>query len=218
MFEKKIKMLEADFIKFKDSYITEINNLKSENEKLKLEATRFKKMYDDLLEAKTIMRILKILDDNNSPDITKQKLSKLWDVLPYYPPDWTIRKWIVKRRDCYTCQKCGKNLYYCKEGYGHVHHIKPLSIGGTNEIKNLIYVCSECHKKIHDDMYNFHFAQDEREVLYEDWTYYRIFSKNPMQINKILSDKKELLSFDSYKEVKPDTDKYYNISYWEGKL
>lgn len=218
MFEKKIKMPEADFIKLKDSYNTEINNLKSENEKLKLEAAHYKKMYDDLLKAKDIISILKILDDNNSPDITKQKLSKLWDVLPYYPPDWIIRKWIVKRRDCYTCQKCGKNLYYCKEGFGHVHHIKPLSIGGTNEIKNLIYVCSDCHKKIHEDMYNFSFARDERITLYEDWTYYKIFNQNPMAHDKIQPDKEYLLNFDSYKEDDPDTDRFYNISYWEGKL
>ena len=211
-------MLQSDFFKLKDDYNNEIKTLKAEIENLKIEVARYKKMYDDLLQAKSIMRILKILDDNESPDITKQKLSKLWDVLPYYPPDWNIRKWIVKRRDCYTCQKCGKDLYYCKEGYGQVHHIQPLSIGGTNEIKNLIYLCSECHKKLHDEMFDFSFSRDEREVLYDDWTYYKIFRQDPKHFNKIDPSKQPLLHFDSYKAEEPDTDKYYNISYWESKL
>lgn len=216
--DKKIKISTSEFYKIKENYNTEINNLKSENETLKIEAAKYKNMYDKLIKAKDIISILKILDDNDSPDITKKKLSKLWDVLPYYPPDWNIRKWIVKRRDCYTCQKCGKDLYYCKEGYGHVHHIKPLSIGGTNEIKNLIYLCSECHKKVHNEMFDFSFSRDEREVLYDDWTYYKIFRQDLKHFNKVDPAKKDLLNFDSYKDTEPDTDKYYNASYWEEKL
>ena len=193
---------------------TEINNLKSENEKLQIELQNYKTMYEKIMDAKDIMSILKILDENNAPELTKEKLSKLWDVLPYYPPDWNIRKWIVKRRDDYTCQKCKKDLYRTKDG--EVHHIQPLSIGGTNKINNLILLCHDCHKKLHDEMFNFSFSRDERETLYDDWTYYKIF-RQTTHGPSIDSAKKDLLRFDSYKEEDPDTDKYYNISYWENQ-
>ena len=41
------------------------------------------------------------------------------------------------------CEMCGK-IAPCE-----VHHRKPLSLGGTNDIDNLIYVCCDCHKAAH---------------------------------------------------------------------
>lgn len=189
-----------------------INELKNENKKLKNEAENFKNMYYKIMEAKDIMSIIKILDENNSPEITKEKLTRLWDVLPYYPPDWEIRKWIVKQRDGYRCRKCNKDLYYSKEGVGEVHHIRPLSIGGTNEIKNLLFLCHECHKKVHDEMFNFEFSRCTKFTLYDDWTYYKIF-----RASGIDPTKRHLLQLSSYDYDEPDTDKYYDIAYWENK-
>lgn len=31
----------------------------------------------------------------------------------------------------------------------HVHHVKPLSEGGTHEVSNLIALCKPCHSRIH---------------------------------------------------------------------
>lgn len=31
----------------------------------------------------------------------------------------------------------------------HVHHIKPLTEGGTNDFENLMSLCKSCHSRIH---------------------------------------------------------------------
>ena len=218
MFEKKIKMTEHELFLLKDSFNKEIQKLKSEIESLKQEVSKYKNMYYAVCNEKRIMDVFKVLDENNCPELTKQKLSKLWDVLPYYPPDWPIRKWIVKHREGYKCYQCGKDLYYQKEGVGEVHHILPLSTGGTNQISNLIFLCHNCHKKLHDDMFNFSFTRDSKFTLYDGWTYYKIFRDDPKHYNEIDPTKKQLLSFPSYNEDDPDTDKYYNISHYEDLL
>lgn len=51
------------------------------------------------------------------------------------------------------CQKCGdKYRFICKvtkEPYLEVHHIKPLSEGGTDTMDNVIAICANCHREIH---------------------------------------------------------------------
>jgi len=56
----------------------------------------------------------------------------------------------VLHRDGYKCQRRG-----CKSGDRklHVHHIIWKSKGGTNEPKNLITLCSECHSELHDGVF-----------------------------------------------------------------
>ncbi|MGQ9554912.1 MAG: HNH endonuclease [Anaerolineae bacterium] len=49
----------------------------------------------------------------------------------------------VLRRDHYRCQRCGKRMNL------HVHHKKPVSRGGKDELSNLITLCDECHAKQH---------------------------------------------------------------------
>lgn len=61
-----------------------------------------------------------------------------------YPPDWDdIRKKILQR-DGYRCQRCGRT-----DTELHVHHIVPLSKGGSSDPSNLITLCRECHESIH---------------------------------------------------------------------
>lgn len=48
-------------------------------------------------------------------------------------------------RDNYTC-KCCKT----KKGTLHVHHIIYRSNGGSDDLDNLITLCEECHKKLHN--------------------------------------------------------------------
>jgi hypothetical protein len=63
-----------------------------------------------------------------------------------YPEDWTELKHQVLVRDGYTCANCGGS------GEMHVHHIVPLSKGGTNSLSNLKALCRGCHKLVHPHM------------------------------------------------------------------
>ena len=51
----------------------------------------------------------------------------------------------VLNRDNYTCQCCK-----IKKGTLHVHHIVYRSNGGSDKMDNLITLCENCHKKLHD--------------------------------------------------------------------
>lgn len=65
--------------------------------------------------------------------------------------NWQGGKWkFIKEqtmiRDNYRCVICGFELIV------HVHHITPLSDGGTNDFNNLITVCPNHHEMIHAGM------------------------------------------------------------------
>jgi hypothetical protein len=63
-----------------------------------------------------------------------------------YPDDWVELRMQVLARDGYRCANCPAT-------HGlHVHHIVPLSKGGTNQLSNLIVLCEDCHKKLHPHM------------------------------------------------------------------
>lgn len=53
----------------------------------------------------------------------------------------------VLNRDNYTCQCCKT-----KKGTMHVHHIIYRSNGGSDKMDNLITLCKDCHKKLHDGL------------------------------------------------------------------
>lgn len=59
------------------------------------------------------------------------------------PPEELKRR--IKERDNYTCQQCGRTANEVAEL--HIHHIKPLSKGGTNDPSNLVTLCDYCHSK-----------------------------------------------------------------------
>lgn len=67
---------------------------------------------------------------------------------PYgqYPENWGDIRQAVLKRDGYCCANCRstENL--------HVHHIVPLSVGGSNELSNLKTLCKACHTKLHPHM------------------------------------------------------------------
>lgn len=84
-----------------------------------------------------------------------------------YPIDWANRKKYVKTRDgaCYLCKGSRDNdryyFYRPRDGrhlnksgkdfalYDQVHHIVPISKGGTHEVSNLVYLCNLCHEDQH---------------------------------------------------------------------
>ncbi len=60
--------------------------------------------------------------------------------------NWELTKATVFMRDGFVCLLCKKR----KEPKElRVHHVVPLSLGGSNELRNLITVCINCHKFVH---------------------------------------------------------------------
>lgn len=68
----------------------------------------------------------------------------------YYGPSWHTARRAARKRDGYTCQRCGKQ----KKELAHrpyVHHKIPFREFGlerhiqANDLSNLISVCSKCH-------------------------------------------------------------------------
>lgn len=58
----------------------------------------------------------------------------------------TISK-ILRRMDL-PCSCCG---FFVKNVVLDIHHIKPKSEGGTNDMSNLTYICPNCHRIAHTD-------------------------------------------------------------------
>ncbi|MCR5355770.1 MAG: HNH endonuclease [Lachnospiraceae bacterium] len=63
-----------------------------------------------------------------------------------YGNNWQkIRKLYVSLHP--LCEECLKNKI--ASPVEHVHHIKPLSEGGTNDFDNLMSLCKSCHSRVH---------------------------------------------------------------------
>lgn len=74
---------------------------------------------------------------------TKNTLSPIYDYFLSYPPDWDKRRESLINKKGEFCSKCGSTSHL------HVHHIKPLSKGGSNELTNLTLLCEACHSAEH---------------------------------------------------------------------
>ena len=62
------------------------------------------------------------------------------------PAVWNVIREMVLIRDGRRCINCGISPQ--RESL-HVHHIKPLSEGGTNQWCNLVTLCKKCHQAAH---------------------------------------------------------------------
>jgi 5-methylcytosine-specific restriction endonuclease McrA len=57
------------------------------------------------------------------------------------------------------CYRCGKPVFVQKNGkwvkvaqdFGAVHHVVPLSHGGSDALSNLAVLCAECHGRAHSE-------------------------------------------------------------------
>ena len=61
-----------------------------------------------------------------------------------YPDDWDDRRTQVLEQDDYQCQECGAT-----DTTPHVHHVTPISEGGSHDLSNLETLCESCHAKEH---------------------------------------------------------------------
>ncbi|MCH4282612.1 MAG: RNA-guided endonuclease IscB [Solobacterium sp.] len=62
--------------------------------------------------------------------------------------EYNVRQYVL-RRDNYTCQCCGCTSTEQKPVKFHVHHIESRQTGGDSP-KNLVTLCLECHKAVHE--------------------------------------------------------------------
>jgi len=68
-----------------------------------------------------------------------------------YPVNWNEIIARVKERDNYTCRKCNKRFTSFEL---RVHHMIPLSKGGSNNDTNLQTLCDNCHNSKHFHLKN----------------------------------------------------------------
>ncbi len=73
-------------------------------------------------------------------------LSEVGVSAPDYPEDWQSFRENALARDSYRCRNCGSTQDL------DVHHIVPLSRGGTNHLDNLVTLCRRCHTGVHPHM------------------------------------------------------------------
>jgi hypothetical protein len=74
--------------------------------------------------------------------LIQAQATPIFDVFLDYPPDWKSRRERVWARDG-SCVACGSSWNL------QVHHVTPLSRGGSNRIENLRLLCETCHKVEH---------------------------------------------------------------------
>ena len=67
----------------------------------------------------------------------------------YYGPNWRAQRRAARKRDNYTCQRCGKTTKEAKRSLD-VHHIIPFnqfeSYETANQLENLVTLCHSCHQ------------------------------------------------------------------------
>lgn len=79
-----------------------------------------------------------------NPVLISEKV-RHWGYQKGFNYEFSSRREAVLNRDNYTCQICGKRHTRLE-----VHHIIYRSQGGTDNEDNLITLCEDCHKAIHD--------------------------------------------------------------------
>lgn len=67
---------------------------------------------------------------------------------------------------CPCCIVCGKALLYGAE----LHHYIERSRGGMGIEENLITLCTECHRKVHDNSKYQDYIREYLKNQYKDWS------------------------------------------------
>lgn len=61
-------------------------------------------------------------------------------------PGWEGVRQLVLKRDGFKCVDCGEA---CDKGAADIHHLIPRSLGGTDDLSNLVTLCDGCHAAYH---------------------------------------------------------------------
>jgi hypothetical protein len=73
----------------------------------------------------------------------KNNAARIYDYFLTYPPDWDERREKVIKKYGNQCSNCNNWARL------HLHHVVPLSKGGSNKIENLTLLCENCHSDSH---------------------------------------------------------------------
>lgn len=67
-----------------------------------------------------------------------------------YPKNWWKLRWVIFKRDNYTCQICGfkGNKNNNTKPKLECHHKIPIWKGGSHHPDNLMTVCEACHTSL----------------------------------------------------------------------
>jgi len=106
----------------------------------------FSKPEVDTTDIKKAIRIIEsnIAQLSSTLGSLQDRIAPIYDYFLTYPPDWRKRRNEVIERDgkqCSNCRSWSRQL--------HLHHIKPLSKGGSNKLTNLKLLCEDCHSTEH---------------------------------------------------------------------
>lgn len=80
---------------------------------------------------------------NGEKAFVKRRIKAKWSSSRRETIPPSIRREVLER-DEHTCANVP-----CPNEATHVHHIVPVSRGGSNHPDNLISLCKECHRKVH---------------------------------------------------------------------
>lgn len=76
----------------------------------------------------------------------------------------TARKILIRMK--LPCSNCG---WFVEGVGGDLHHIKPRGKGGSDEHKNLAYICPNCHRLAHTGRLNVEKLISFQDLVGDDW-------------------------------------------------
>lgn len=74
--------------------------------------------------------------------VKKRSIKRITVKTANYNDEFNEARKIVIERDKGLCVRC-------RFHGNHVHHILPRSLGGSNDLSNLVLLCMECHEWVH---------------------------------------------------------------------
>lgn len=101
----------------------------------------------------------KILRGEYTVKSEKSPQRKFSDLSELYPIDWDEIRMRALERAGYQCEECGATEKL------QVHHIIPLSKGGSNDLSNLKVLCERCHALKHPHLIYKVIRESKRESL-----------------------------------------------------
>jgi hypothetical protein len=119
------------------------------------------------------------------PLTKQQKRKERLDRKARYGPLWEDIRTRVYQRDGFRCRACGRSKPEVKKL--NAHHIILLRVSKSNDIRNLITLCDECHMEIEAKAIRFLKAGGHRRDIVR-MTYRWIIEKRAKATGKILKE------------------------------